>query len=194
MAVEAKQKDSETKALQDALMAAKTQQAQRAQQLMTATQMPAKALLEASNSPGGVPSGNMTVQQGMSPTSPMMPHHSDIDGPDSGTFQMSQASDVRIEQMQNEETRTTQMEKNRKMREALAVRSPDVDLSRAVSRSRRPCANGRVLLCNAGRCVHADPSLWYVATARPLGACSLSAPSWTRPRTRASCRRWTCCT
>lgn len=127
MAVEAKQKDSETKALQDALMAAKTQQAQRAQQLMTATQMPAKALLEASNSPGGVPSGNMTVQQGMSPTSPMMPHHSDIDGPDSGTFQMSQASDVRIEQMQNEETRTTQMEKNRKMREALASLGAELD-------------------------------------------------------------------
>lgn len=128
MAVEAKQKDSETKALQDALMAAKTQQAQRAQQLMTATQMPAKALLAASTSPGGVPSGNMTVQQGMpGATSPPMARASDPDGPDSGSFQMSQAADVRIEQLQSEETRTTQMEKNRKMREALASLGAELD-------------------------------------------------------------------
>ena len=156
MAVEAKQKDSETKALQDALMAAKTQQAQRAQQLMTATQMPAKVLLAASTSPGGVPSGNMTVQQGLpGAASPPMARTSDPDGPDSGTFQMSQAADVRVEQLQSEETRTTQMEKNRKMREALAVRSPDVALSRAVGSLVRTA-----MFFRAGRCAHADASLW----------------------------------
>lgn len=136
MAIEAKQKDDETKALQDALMAAKSQQAQRAQQLMSATQLPAKALLEASGGdaggPGAGPGGNMMVQQVPgSPPAPAAdagsPPRSSVEDGSNGDFAMAMSPDVRQDQLRSEESRTTQQEKNRKMREALASLGAELD-------------------------------------------------------------------
>lgn len=145
MAIEAQQKDAETKQLQDALLAAKTQQAHRAQQLMTASQMPAKALLEAAGGNGSVggsaiggqaqaggPMGGSVSRQASNMSMSIPDIHVDGEG---GSFSVSPTSPgVNAAMLGSEESRTTEMEKNRKMRDALA--SLGAELEKAKDRGK----------------------------------------------------------
>jgi len=110
MALEAQTKDSETRQLQMQLMDAKRVQAENAARLLKATTMPS--------------SGGGKLADGPLPT-----HY---DGADDGnaSYQIPDDSSANPDMMRSEEKRTTQSEKNRKMREALASLGAELEKSK----------------------------------------------------------------